>query len=69
MKKFYVGTTFSGQKTVYAYTVAEAAYKAKAMLPDYDDVTFVDKYDARDNKYVSPHRVLRSRRRNDGRRI
>ena len=52
MKKFYVGTTFSGQKTVYAYTVAEAAYKAKAMLPDYDDVTFVDKYDARDNKYV-----------------
>lgn len=42
MKKFYVGTHFSGIKTVYAYTVAEAAYKAKALIPDHDSITYVD---------------------------
>lgn len=52
MKKFYVGTHFHGNKMIYAYTVAEAAYKAKATLPDYDDIAYVDVYDARHNRYI-----------------
>lgn len=52
MKKFYVGTNFSGNKTIYAYTVAEAAYKTRALIPDYDDITYVDVYDARHKRYV-----------------
>ena len=44
MKKFYVGTHFHGTKTVYAYTVAEAAYKVKATLPKNDSITYVDVY-------------------------
>jgi hypothetical protein len=53
MKKFWVGTYFSGEIQVFAYNVCEAAYKVRRKLTKkFDDITYVTFYDSKMKRYI-----------------